>query len=277
MNNVKFYKNSLAIHYIYSNFGSMTTNTDSKLKKLFENHVPGSVLLASWLDKNGFSHDLQKYYRRSGWLESMGVGAFKMSKETVNWQGGLFALQSQAKLPVHVGGLTALSLQGYAHYFRFDKETVYLFSQAQIKLPAWFRNYKWENLIKHIQTSILPPEIGLMVFEDKNLSIQIATPERAILECLYLTPNNLDIMECYQIFEGLTNIRPKLMQQLLEACSSVKVKRLFLYMAHKAQHQWLSFMELSAISLGQGDRSLVKGGVYIAQFQISVPKELASL
>ncbi len=274
---MKFYKNSLAIHYICSNFGSMTTDTSNKLKKLFKEHVPGIVLLASWLEKNGFSHDLQKYYRRSGWLERIGTGAFIMSKETVNWQGGLFALQSQAKLPVHVGGLTALSLQGYAHYFRFDEETVYLFSQAQIKLPAWFRNYKWENLIKHIQTSILPPEIGLMVFEDKNLSIQIATPERAILECLYLTPNNLDLMECYQVFEGLTNLRPKLMQQLLEACTSVKVKRLFLYMAHKAQHQWLSFIDQSGITMGQGDRSMVKGGVYIPQFHISIPKELAAL
>jgi len=267
----------LAFHYIYSNFGSMTTNIGSKLKKLFENHVPGSVLLASWLDKNGFSHDLQKYYRRSGWLESMGVGAFKMSKETVNWQGGLFALQSQAKLPVHVGGLTALSLHGLAHYFRLGEETVFLFSQAQIKLPAWFSKYSWGTNIKHIRTSILPSELGLANFEARTLSIQIATPERAILESLYLAPEHLDLVECYQIFEGLTNIRPKLMQQLLEACSSVKVKRLFLYMAHKAQHQWLSFMELSDISLGKGDRSLVKGGVYIPQFHISIPKELASL
>ena len=255
----------------------MTTITDSKLKKLLQEHVPGTVLLASWLEKNGFSYDLQKYYRRSGWLESIGTGAFKMSKENLAWQGGLFALQSQAKLPVHVGGLTALSLHGYAHYFRLGEEIVYLFSPAQIKLPAWFYKHNWDAKIKHIQTSILPPDLGFVAFEDKSLSIQIATPERAILECLYLTPNNLDLVESYQVFEGLTNIRPKLMQKLLEACNSVKVKRLFLYMANKAQHQWLSFIDQSGITLGKGDRSLIKGGVYISQFHISVPKELAAL
>jgi hypothetical protein len=272
-----FYKNALVFHYIYSNFGSMTTNTSNKLKQLFKEHVPGTVLLASWLEKKGFSYDLQQYYRRSGWLENMGTGAFKMSKEKVTWQGGLFALQSQAKLPVHVGGLKALSLQGYSHYFRLGEETVYLFTPAQIKLPVWFRKYHWEDKIEHIQTSILTTELGLVAFEDKNLTIQISTPERAILECLYLSPNNLDLVESYQVFEGLTNIRPKLMQKLLEACSSVKVKRLFLYMADKAQHQWLSFIDQSGITLGRGDRSLIKGGVYISQFHISVPKELAAL
>lgn len=272
-----FYKNNLDSHYIYSNFGSMTTNTSNKLKKLFKEHVPGTVLLASWLEKEGFSYDLQQYYRRSGWLENIGTGAFKMSKENVTWQGGLYALQSQAKLPVHVGGLSALSLHGYAHYFRLGEEIVYLFSPIQIKLPAWFYKHSWDAKIKHIQSSILPQDLGLVTFEDKSFSIQIASPERAILECLYLTPNNLDLVESYQVFEGLTNIRPKLMQQLLEACTSVKVKRLFLYMANKAQHQWLSFIDQSGITLGKGDRSLIKGGVYIPQFHISVPKELAAL
>jgi len=255
----------------------MTTNTDSKLKKLFEQHIPGTVLLASWLDKNGFSHDLQKYYRRSGWLDSMGTGAFKMPKESVSWQGGLFALQTQASLPVHVGGRTALSLQGMAHYVRLGNEAIYLFSSPKLKLPAWFINYDWKTQVQHIKTSINPTELGLVNFEEKNFSIRIASPERAILECLYQAPDNLDLVECYHLFEGLSNMRPKIIQELLEACTSIKVKRLFFYMAHKAQHQWLSFIDQSVISLGEGDRSITNGGVYVSQFHISIPKELADL
>jgi hypothetical protein len=38
------------------------------------------------------------------------------------------------------------------------------------------------------------------------------------------------------------NLRPKLVQQLLEACSSVKVKRLFLYMADIPRAQWLVYV-----------------------------------
>lgn len=254
----------------------MTTNSDRKLKNLLEEHTPGTVILASWLEKKGISHDLQKYYRRSGWLESVGTGAFKRPKDLVQWQGALFAVQTQANLPVHVGGPSALSLQGFAHYVRLGEETIYLFS-PQIKLPAWFLKYNWQTKIEHIKTSMLPTETGLINHEEKNFSILISAPERAILECLYLAPDQFDLVECYQLFEGLANLRPRLLQDLLELCNSVKVKRLFLYMAHKAKHQWLSFIDLSKISLGHGDRSVVKGGIYVSQFNISIPKELAEL
>ncbi|NJK94512.1 MAG: hypothetical protein HC905_05915 [Bacteroidales bacterium] len=246
------------------------------MKEPLEEHIPGTVLLASWLEKKGISYDLQKYYRKSGWLESVGTGAFKRPKDQVQWQGGLFAIQTQANLPVHVGGPSALSLQGLAHYVRLGEETLHLFS-PQIKLPVWFLQYNWNVKIEHIKTSMLPSEIGLVKNEEKNFSIQISSPERAILECLYLAPDQFDLIECYQLFEGLTNLRPGELQQLLELCKSVKVKRLFLYMAHKANHQWLSFIDLSKISLGHGDRSVVKGGIYVSQFNISIPKELAGL
>jgi hypothetical protein len=255
----------------------MITYKDNKLKRLLEEHVPGTVLLASYLEKIGISHDLQKYYRRSGWLNSIGTGAFIRPKETVGWQGALYGLQTQANMQVHVGGLTALSLHGLNQYLRLWFETVSLFSPQKIKLPAWFKAFNWNSTITHVKTSMLPPSLGLVNFEEKNFSIRISSPERAILECIFLAPDKLDLVECYQIMEGLTNLRPKLMEELIEACTSVKVKRLFLYMAEKAGHQWLSFMDLSDISLGEGDRSIVTGGVYISHYRISVPKELKEL
>jgi len=55
------------------------------------------------------------------------------------------------------------------------------------------------------------------------------------------------------------------------------VKRLFLYMADKTKHQWLQYLNHTTINLGKGDRILVKGGVYIAKHQLSIPRELAEL
>lgn len=76
---------------------------------------------------------------------------------------------------------------------------------------------------------------------------------------------------------GLVNLRPNLLQKLLESCNSVKVKRIFLYMAKKANHQWFQFLDLSSIDIGHGDRSVVKNGVYDSDFRITVPQELAQL
>lgn len=77
--------------------------------------------------------------------------------------------------------------------------------------------------------------------------------------------------------EGLTTLRPQLVQALLETCTSIQVKRLFLYMAEKAGHAWFSMLDLSNLEIGKGDRSIVKGSAYIAKHCISVPRELVVL
>lgn len=64
------------------------------------------------------------------------------------------------------------------------------------------------------------------------------------MECLYLAPEKQQLLECYEMMEGLNNLRPNLVQQLLEACQSVKVKRLFLYMAEKSGHDWVKYLNL---------------------------------
>ena len=59
-------------------------------------------------------------------------------------------------------------------------------------------------------------------------------------------------MECFELMEGLNNLPPKQVQTLLENCQSVKVKRLFLYMAEKADHRW--FKQLDHYKSGFGKR-----------------------
>lgn len=255
----------------------MTTHNEEKLKKLLAQHLPGTVSVAAWLMRCGISRDLQKHYRNSGWLESAGTGAFKRPGEKVTWQGGLYALQSQSGLVVHAGALTALALQGYAHYVRLGAETVFLFSPPKTNLPAWFKHHDWGPVLHHSKTSILPERIGLHDFQVGQFSITISSPERAFLECLYLSPDTVNLVECYQVMEGLTTLRPKILQPLLAQCRSIKVKRLFLYMAHKANHDWQKRLDVSQLELGTGDRSIVSGGVYASGFGITIPAELAKL
>ena len=75
--------------------------------------------------------------------------------------------------------------------------------------------------------------------------------------------------------EMMTTLRPALVQQLLEECSSIKVKRLFLYMAEKAGHNWFSALNLSKLDLGKGIRNISATGRYDNNYQIIIPTELA--
>jgi hypothetical protein len=254
----------------------MATHKALKIKRLLDLHKTGTVLLASWLEKHDISRSLQTHYRRSGWLTSVGTGAFKRPNDTVSWQGGLYAIQQQGGLPIHAGALTALSLQGYSQYLRFGGERVYLFSPRGVKLPAWFKKHDWGVPVRHISTSFLPTDLGLLDWQEPNFSIRISAPERAILECLDHAPKEFDLMECYQVMESLVNLRPDTVTQLLKQCTSVKAKRLFLYLAEKANHHWLPFVNTTGLDLGSGGRSLSKGGVYVAKYNLVVPRELAS-
>jgi hypothetical protein len=255
----------------------MATQKDQKLKKLMTQLRPGAVCLAAWLEQQGISRDLQQYYVRSGWLEAVGRGAYAKPGDSVEWQNALEALQQQANREVHVGGVTALVNKGYGHYLYLGKERIQLFSPLGVNLPAWFANHDWGAKIEHTKTGFLPRLEGLKDIESTSRELKQSAPERAMMECLYLTPKTMGLVECYQLMEGLANLRPYLVQALLESCTSVKVKRLFLYMAKKAGHKWLSHIELGDVDLGKGDRSITPGGVFIKAFHISVPQELALL
>jgi hypothetical protein len=255
----------------------VSTQNESKITKLLDRHKPGTVSLSSWMEGLGISRELQKRYRHSGWLESVGAGAFKRPSEQVTWQGGLYALQTQAKLPIHAGAMTALTLRGFAHYARLGTQKVFLFSPPKTLLPAWFKNHDWGAAIHHVRTSVVPDALGFTDHEEKTFSIRISAPERAMLECLHLAPKELDLVECFQVMEGLSTLRPKLVQDLLIKCTSVKAKRLFLYLTEKANHQWLSQVNVSEVDLGEGHRRLVKDGVYVSKYHLTLPKELASL
>ncbi len=253
----------------------MTNNTEQKLKYFLEHYQPGTVCLASWLEKQAdISRSLQTYYRKAGWLESVGSGAFKRPSDPITWKGAVHTLQTQAGLSIHVGAGTSLALQGRSHYLQMGRWTVFLFSPYQVHLPRWFKAYDWQATILHTKSNVLPEDLGLVEEKERDFTFKVSSAERAILECLYLASESFDLVECYQIMESLNNLRPKLVQQLLEACSSIKAKRLFLFMAEKAEHQWLQYLDVSKVNLGSGVRSLAKDGAYVAKYKITVPKEL---
>ncbi|MDN5201269.1 type IV toxin-antitoxin system AbiEi family antitoxin [Fulvivirgaceae bacterium BMA10] len=252
----------------------MNTRKGSKINQLLQSQPKGVVFLASWLSKNGYSADLQKRYRKSNWLQSIGTGAMIRTGDEVDYQGALYALQKQDTSYIHPGGKTALSLLGKSHYLELSKKKVILFGGKGESLPAWFQNHDWNVELNYYQSGFLPKEFGLTQIESKSFTLQVSNAARALMECLYLAPKYQDLYECYEFMEGLNNLRPKEVQKLLEVCTSVKVKRLFLFLADKAKHSWLNHIDIDKIDLGEGKRSIVKGGVYIPKYQITVNKDL---
>tara|TARA_B100001248_G_scaffold203924_1_gene158092 strand:+ start:1733 stop:2506 length:774 start_codon:yes stop_codon:yes gene_type:complete len=247
---------------------------DTKLKKLLTTWPQGTVLLSSELNKRGIGYDLQNRYRNSGWIKSIGQGAVVKTGDNVTWQGAVYALQKQGHLPVHVGAKTALELYGLGHYLNLSQEKIQLFGPQSSRLPKWFSDFQWNGKLEYYRNSLFSSDkkLGIQVFDLKTFSVEVSSPERAFMELLLLVPNKESLKEAFLISEGLTTLRPSLVQKLLEACTSIKVKRLFLYMAEKQNHQWFKRISLENIDLGKGDRQIIKGGQLDPKYRITVPR-----
>ncbi|MFK7889754.1 MAG: type IV toxin-antitoxin system AbiEi family antitoxin [Granulosicoccus sp.] len=254
----------------------MNAKRGEKLNNLLGSLPSGVVLASSWLTGQGYSLDLQQQYKKNKWFESIGSGALIRAGDTVDYLGGIYALQTQLGSSVHPAAKTALSMQGRAHYLELAARSVQLFGAKEDHLPRWFKKHDWGVGLDCRLTSFLPSGLGLVDTEHKSFMIKVSSPARALMECLYMAPGRQPLMEVFELMEGLNNLRPIKVQALLEACRSVKVKRLFLYLAERAGHEWLSYVKLDAVDLGSGKRAIVSDGVYVPKYQITVPRELAA-
>jgi hypothetical protein len=92
---------------------------------------------------------------------------------------------------------------------------------------------------------------GLTKRELGSYSVTVSTPERAIMDVLYGVPDEESYEEAKLLMEGLTTLRPQVVQALLKQCASVKVKRLFMVVAESCQHSWVKKLDLSKVDFGK--------------------------
>lgn len=251
---------------------SLPSHNGVKINQRLLTAPAGAVLTLAWLKAQGISGKLANYYVTSGWLYRLGDGAYTLRSDAPDWLGAVFGLQQKAG-SFHPGGRTALELVSLAHFLPLgERAPLYLFCRTGVRLPEWFKNLPWAERVRQVGTNFLPADLGLRDHPVGGHAVRISDPERAVLEFLF----HLDVDEAgYEharlLFEGLGTLRPALLQTLLEKCTSVKVKRLFLHLAELQQHPWLQELDQSRISLGRGKRVLVAGGRLDPKFLITVP------
>ena len=81
-----------------------------KINKLLQRLPSGSLFFSSWMKVNGISYELQRRYRDSGWLTSIGAGVMIRAGETPTIYGALSSLNKQGGKHFYVGGISALEL-----------------------------------------------------------------------------------------------------------------------------------------------------------------------
>src|SRR5580698_9081094 len=116
--------------------GSMDRLPSLKINKLLQAWPKGSVAVHTWLEAQGISRKLAEQYRRRGWIDAVGRGAFIRRGDTVEWPGAIYAIQTASGKSMHPGGRTALELHGLAHFLGLSAGApVYLYGSPGVRMP----------------------------------------------------------------------------------------------------------------------------------------------
>jgi hypothetical protein len=281
---------------------SMAEQIERKLNRL-ERLLPEGLLVdAAWLSNHGYSTSLRSQYVAGAWLKQPTRQVYQRPRGSLNWQQAVISLQTLLGLDLVVGGRSALELKGFAHYLAHERNEVHLYGPK--RPPAWLNKLPLEvQFIYHnserlfpshankASASVSPSSLAEPGDSDDSLPADLASqpwgqwgwrlilssPERAVLELLDALPDRESFHQVDKLIEGLANLSPRRLENLLLECLSVKVKRLFFFFADRHRHAWLRHINKGAINLGKGKRMLVRGGKLDQAYQITVPEDLDAL
>lgn len=277
----------------------MSEDNTGKLNRLQRELPEGLLVNAAWLKAQGYSPQLCNKYVASGWLERLTHGVYRRPGGRLVWEQVVISLQTLLGVPTIVGGRTALTLQGFAHYIAREDKDVHLYGPKAI--PAWlnklplavhfhhhnssalFRDDQITHSLKSLAWTVtgsaggpekLQSDFKTLPWGQWDWPLTLSSPERAILELLDGLPDHESFDQADKFMEGLATLRPRRLQKLLLDCKSVKAKRLFFFFAHRHQHAWLKHLDERGVDLGTGKRMLVRGGKLDPKYMITVPEEL---
>lgn len=260
-----------------------------KLKYVLDQVPSGFLVDSRWLTANDVAKGSAHDYHREGWLERVARGVYRRpypnaeTKDDQDWKTTLLSAQWIMGYDFHVGGMTALTLDGHNHYLGLGHSAnVYLYGDV----PSWFSRLRVDahfllrrrQLFGSNRDGIEDDDFDPAATKAHNpwdWPLRRSTPERAVLEALNELPDQESFHKIDMLFQGLSTLRPGRLSNLLRQCKSVKVKRLFFLFADRHSHRWLAHIDRTEISLGSGPRMLVEGGSYAAKYQLVVPDEFA--
>lgn len=162
---------------------------------------------------------------RSGWLEHVARGVYKLPGDTLD-RAACLALLSRQLRGLHVGGKTALDWRGVRQNLAL-RSTIILWGDRPARLPGWFvKLFPSRYRATPLFDARMPSRTGLQPLPNGRDDVLVSAPERALLEMLSDVGKGQSLTEAKQIVEGLASLRPAVLDTLLTHTQRVKVIRL---------------------------------------------------
>ncbi len=254
----------------------MSKQKDDKLNRLIRVIPEGVAVPSTWLTANGYSPQLVRKYVQSGWLIRLGSRVYARPGFPVTWEGIILGLQRLGGFQLHLGGVSALNRQGLAHYLSLGGDAA-VHAWTQDRLPGWVEqvllDVRWNFHRRKLFEGDAEEAWVQLPTQVRDWTIRGSAPERAILEVLsQVDETTASFIFAAELFEGLTSLRPAVVNNLLQSCLHNEAKRLFLFFATRYGYPWLKRVDVDAVDLGRGKRLVTRGGKLDNRYQITVPE-----
>lgn len=277
---------------------AMDEQNGHSLNRLLTRLAPGQLVDSAWLQAQGASRSSIHAYVKNHWLEHVAPRVYRRSggsSSAQRWDVAVASAQALRPSSFYVGGPTALDLLGHGHYLRLGGPAKVHLYDPECSAPPWlFRLPLDAALLVRTRALFLDVSLGVewrrYEFGTGRLGSSVSEPsrsdpwdnylrvageERAAIEMLDEVPDDVTFDYADEMFQGFSNLRPRLITQLLASCRSVRAKRLFLFYADRHGHAWLKHVDRAQVDLGKGKRQLVPGGRLDPRYQITVPIALS--
>lgn len=244
----------------------------SKINQILAQWTPRDVHTLRWFKHFEVEQRLAFQYAQSGTLRKIGEGVFVRPNDELYWPAAVRAMQEELGLNLHVSGLTALSLQGLSHQV-LAGGVIELTTYSRATLPAWVRKNDWGVAFRLKQSRMFKTPLSFIGQDMKDLVIRVSPRELAFLEYIVVSDLTYSFSSLEDQLVSLRTMQSTVLQKLLEECSSVKVKRVFLYLSRELEMPYYKKLDLTRMNLGSGKRVVVEGGQLDPDFQITVPRK----
>lgn len=227
----------------------MAQSKRGQLKRLMTGLTSGAPIDTTDLATLDISTDLAAYYVREGWLARLAHGVYLKAGDTLALRPTLVFLQRRI-VALHVGGKSALDWHGIRHYV-MQQPVLQLYGWNATQLPTWFverfpAQYRRKRLFDESPDRLL--HAG--PFEKQSTAPCVSSPERAFLEMLSEVGLRQSLSEARELAESTYTFRAKVMDELLQRCTSGKTGRLAYGLGRELALPWFAKLALRSDTFG---------------------------
>ena len=152
---------------------------DTKINQVLSLKYAKGLLFSNWLEGQGFSNQLLRRYRNSGWLETLCRGVMYREQLPLKGMIALTCFNEQLNKDYRVAAHSALELAGFSHYVPMGKPLLVV-AHPKGNVPAWLGMDAFDYTFFTFSTDAFSAPLTT-TYKVEGFNVLASVPEQAFM------------------------------------------------------------------------------------------------